>query len=115
MAGLFAYALAILSLAFARGFWMVLLATAMMFVSRWASDPPMVALLSDVVPRNQQGRGQGLHVIAFDLGLLTGPTASGLIWDRWGAAATFGFAAALGGLAFAIAWSVVREHAWGVA
>jgi predicted MFS family arabinose efflux permease len=83
-----------------------------MFVSRWASDPAMVALLADVVPREALGRAQGLHVIAFDLGLLTGPTIAGLIWDRAGPAGTFSFAALLGAGAFAVAWKGVRERAW---
>lgn len=114
MVTLVVYAIAILSLGFARGYWPVLGATGLMFVSRWASDPAMVALLSDVVPRGAQGRAQGVHVIAFDLGLLTGPTAAGVIWDRSGAAATFGFAALLAAAAFAVAWRRVRERVWGL-
>ena len=110
--GLLAYVLAIFALGYARGFWPILLVTTAMFVSRWASDPAMVALLSDVVPPAFQGRAQGLHVIAFDLGLLTGPTLAGVIWDRWGAVGTFTFAAALAAGALLVALVLVREREW---
>lgn len=113
MVTLVVYAGAIVSLGFARGFWPILAATGLMFVSRWASDPAMVALLSDVVPRGALGRAQGLHVIAFDVGLVSGPTLAGIIWDFAGAGGTFSFAALLAAGAFVVAWRGVRERAWG--
>jgi MFS family permease len=107
-----AYALAIAALAVARGFWPVLLATTLMFLSRWAGDPAMVALLSDVVPPHLQGRAQGLHVIAFDLGLVGAPAIAGALWDRWGPPATFGFAALLAAAALGVATLRVPRGEW---
>jgi MFS family permease len=57
------------------------------------------SMLADLVPEDRRGTVYGLYYAAVGAALLPASAIGGLLWDRWGAAATFTVGAALATLA----------------
>lgn len=104
--------LAVLGLAYARSFWPIMLFAVFNSVGRWATDPPILALLSDITPLRYQGRTQGIYVVAVDLGIIVGPVAVGILWDRVGPQPAFLLCAVVAIIALAVTFFMVKEKEW---
>jgi len=94
--------LAAVGLAYVRSYWPILLFAVLNSVGRWATDPPILSLLSDITPLRHQGRSQGIFVVAWDLGMIVGPVIAGMIWDRAGPQPTYLFLAAVVAICVAV-------------
>lgn len=95
LSGLGLCLLGAVGLAYVRSYWSILLFAVLSSVGRWATDPPILSLLSDITPLRHQGRSQGIYVVAWDLGMIVGPVIAGMIWDRAGPQPTYLFLAAV--------------------
>lgn len=69
------------------------------------------ALLADLAPASLRATVYGLHGLSNGLGVLLASLATGLLWERVGAAAAFGLGAALALLASALIWIAARQPA----
>ena len=66
------------------------------------------AYIADVTPAHERARGMGMIGAAFGLGFIFGPAIGGFL-SRWGPAAPFLGAAALGAANFVLAWFRLPE------
>ena len=64
----------------------------------------LAKLVSDHAPAEMRGSAFGLFNLATGLALLAASVVAGLVWDRFGAAATFVTGASFAGAAFALLW-----------
>lgn len=69
-------------------------------------DGQQRSLIADLVPRERRGTAYGVHHMAVGLALLPASVAAGLVWDRFGASATFALDASLA-LAAALLFAVL--------
>jgi len=74
-----------------------------------AFNPARTALLSDLAPAGRHGTVIGIYGMAEDVGLLIGPLAGGLLWDRYGPAAAFSAFALVSLIALGTAFTLIRE------
>jgi MFS family permease len=104
-AGLLLAAVALLLLALAEGLGGIATAGAVYGLAYGVAQPALVAWSVDRAPEGERGRAMGTYHTAFELGIVVGAAASGLVVARWGFAGTFlaaaGVAAAGAGLALA--------------
>lgn len=110
--GILLMLLGLLGLAYARSFWPILILVTLSSVGRWATDPSILSLLSDITPLRHQGRSQGIYVAAMDVGIIVGPVITGVIWDRAGPQPSYILCAAVAGLAVLVTLLLVREKEW---
>lgn len=81
-------------------------------IGRSATNPSMLALLSDITPASLQGRVQGFYVICDDAGFVLGPALGGLVWEAWGAGPTFLMYAGPALIGCVAAAVFIRERDW---
>jgi MFS family permease len=88
-AGLLLTAVALVILAFAEGLAGLATAGAVNGLAYGVAQPALVAWSVDAVPEGERGRAMGTYHTAFELGIVTGATSSGLAVAHWGFAGTF--------------------------
>jgi MFS family permease len=82
--GLLLAAVALLVLAFAAGLWGIVVAGLLYGLAYGVAQPALVAWSVDVAPEGERGRAMGTYHTAFELGIVAGAAASGLVVARWG-------------------------------
>jgi MFS transporter, DHA1 family, solute carrier family 18 (vesicular amine transporter), member 1/2 len=82
--GLLGLALATLLFAYAKHFWLLVLARAFQGISATATWTAGMALLADHVPSEKRGRAMGMVFAFANLGVLVGPPAAGYLYEHWG-------------------------------
>lgn len=71
-----------------------------------------ISLVHEYFTGSHQGRGQALYSsTSYGAGVAVGSLVSGMVWDQWGAAALFLFAACCTVLAMAIVWRFIQPPA----
>jgi MFS family permease len=88
-AGLSCAAAAMVLLALGEGAWALAGAGVVYGLAYGAAQPALIAWSVDSVPEGERGRAVGTYHTAFELGIVIGATASGLLIARWGNAGTF--------------------------
>jgi len=69
-----------------------------------------ISLVHEYFIGSHQGRGQALYSsVSFGAGVAIGSLISGMVWDQWGAAVLFMFAACCTMLALAIVWKFIQR------
>jgi MFS family permease len=68
------------------------------------------ALVAQASPQDLRGTAFGIFYLATGLGLLIASTLAGVVWDHWGAQATFVTGTILGGLALVVVWGESRRR-----
>jgi len=76
------------------------------------TGPPILTLMSNVTPARSQGRSQGLFVVASDIGIVVGPTLTGLVWSVAGPAAAYLVCACFVVASLTIGITLVHERRW---
>ncbi len=71
-----------------------------------------ISLVHEYFTGSHQGRGQALYSsVSFGAGVAVGSLISGLLWDQWGAAVLFVFAACCTLLGMVIVWKYIQPPA----
>jgi len=89
VAGLIVLVLADLLLALASGMWLVLLGSALWGLHMGLTQGLLSALVADASPSRLRGTAFGIFNLASGVALLLASMIAGLLWDSYGAAATF--------------------------
>lgn len=93
--GLLALGATTLLFAFARNYWLLVLARGLQGAAGAATWIPGLALLADHFPAEQRGKAMGTAFACANLGVLTGPPISGFLTQGFGTTAPFLFGAGL--------------------
>jgi len=78
-----------------RGFWLLLLDTALLGAVLGYLAPAPAAIIADITPSALSGQAMGVYRMAADLGLLIGPVTFGYVAGGFGFTAGFEFSAVL--------------------
>jgi MFS transporter, DHA1 family, tetracycline resistance protein len=111
VAGPLLLALALVIVAMATSWWMVILGCVVMPLGFGVNNPSLSSLVSRASPSDKQGAFMGINQSLASLARMTGPAAAGALFDRVGPRSPFFAAAAVLLLATAYAYGYHRR--WG--
>jgi MFS family permease len=102
----------LLGLVFVRSYWPIVACMLLSSLGFSITFPPILTLMSNVTPKQFQGRSQGIFVVAIDAGIIVGPVVTGWLWAAAGPTGAYLFAAALVAITYAITLVFVQERRW---
>jgi DHA1 family multidrug resistance protein-like MFS transporter len=102
----------LLGLVFLRDYWPIVACMLLTSLGFSITFPPILTLMSNVTPKQYQGRSQGIFVVAIDSGIIFGPVVTGWLWAATGPAGAYLYSAALVAITFAITLIFVQERRW---
>jgi predicted MFS family arabinose efflux permease len=98
-------------LALANGPWLVMLGVSLWGLHLGLSQGLLAAMVTDASPAELRGTAYGIFNLVSGIAMLPASVAAGLLWDRYGAGATFLVGSVFAGTA--LVGLVVRGGVWG--